>query len=411
MFVATHGTITLDLSILKSHIDFRRLWIGDLLSQIGSQVALVALLLMVYRLHSSTAEVAGLVFCQTIPAVFFGLYSGAVIDRFHKKPLLIGADIARAIIAASIPFTSDLWAIYALAFLSSTASTIFVPAKQSVIPELVEAERRVSANALSSLTFAVMLLVGPALGGALVGFWSVKAAFFFNSLTFLWSAAFVSRIHLTHEPRGERSSVRALTKDVGVGIRYILSHEIIAYIFVLLFIGNFSLGFWFPVLPSFNHDFLHGDSVTFGLISSSFGFGSLLGAPIAPRLAKRFTKGSLFYSTIVIDAFCFIAISFSPSIAFALSISVIWGFAVVVLVVVYESMMQSVVDANFRGRVFSMGSIQFNGGMLLAQLVAIGIAGIVRPEAIFLYAGCLYLFVVIIAATRRERFKTLIKTA
>jgi MFS family permease len=400
-----------DLSILKTHVGFRRLWVGDLLSQVGSQIALVAMLLMVYRLHSSTAEVAGLVFCQTVPAVFFGLYSGAVIDRFHKKPLLIGADIARALIAATIPFTSELWAIYVLAFLSSMASTIFVPAKQSVIPELVEPERRVDANSLASLTFATMLLVGPGVGGAIVGFWSVNAAFFLNAITFLWSAAFISRIPLTHEPTGERSSFRSLTKDVGVGIRYIMSHEIIAYIFVLLFIGNFALGFWFPVLPSFNHDFLHGNSVTFGLISSSFGLGSLLGAPIAPRLAKRFTKGSLFYTTIVIDALCFIAISFSPSIPFALALSVIWGFAVVVLVVVYETMMQSVVEASFRGRVFSMGSIQFNGGMLLAQLVAMSIAGIVRPESIFFYAGCLYLLVVLIATTRRKRFKALMRTA
>jgi MFS family permease len=400
-----------EFSILKSHVGFRRLWLGDLLSQIGSQVALVALLLTVYQLHGSTAEVAGLVFCQTVPAVFFGLYSGAVIDRFHKKPLMIGADLSRAAIAATLPFMHDLWAIYALAFLTSTASTIFVPAKQSVIPELVEDESRLRANALSSLTFGTMLLVGPAIGGALVGFWSVTAAFFFNAFTFLWSAAFISRIHLTHEPRMERTSFRALTKDVGIGIRYIATHEIIAYIFALLFIGNFCLGFWFPVLPSFNHDFLHGNNFTFGLLTSAFGLGSLIGAPMAPRLAKRFTKGTLFYATIVIDAFCFIAISFVPSIPFALGLLVLWGAAIVVLVVVYETMMQSIIEANLRGRVFSMGSIQFNGGMLLAQLVAINVAGVVRPESIFLYAGSLYLAVVLIAATRRKRFATLVKIA
>lgn len=380
-----------------------------MLSQVGNQVAQVALLLMVYRMHASTSEVAGLVFCETVPAVFFGLYSGAIIDRFPKKPLLIGADLFRAAIMAALPFVSALWAIYLLAFLTATASTVFIPARQSVIPELVEEEKRVQANSFSGLTFGIMLLIGPAIGGALVGFWSVTAAFLFDAFTFLWSAAFISRIAMSHAASAERSSFRSLTKDVGIGMRYIRTHDVIAFIFMLLFVGNLSLGFWFPVLPSFNHDYLHGNSVTFGLLTSAFGLGSLIGAGLSPMLARRFRKGLIFYWTIFLEAVAFVVISFSPSIGFALGCLVVWGVVIGVWLVAYETMMQSIVEPEYRGRVFSMSAIQFNAGMLLAQFIVFNIAGVLPPQTILLCGGSFYLAVVLLAVAHK-RFRTLIQT-
>ncbi len=392
----------MNFALLHTHPRFRRLWLADILSQTGSQVSSVALLIVVFRLHSSTAEVAGLVFCQTIPAVIFGLYAGAIIDRFSKKPLLVGSDLIRAITIASIPFVSDLWAIYLLAFLTSTATAVFQPARQAVIPELVEESERVNANALSSLTFGTMLFLGPAIGGAIAGFWSVSAAFYIDSITFLTSALFLSGIPLPHMKTESTSTLKSLTKDIGLGMRYVWAHPVISYVFLLMFVGNVSLGFWFPVLPSFNASFLHGDNFTFGLIYSAFGLGSLLGGPFAPSVVKRFTKGRILYATIALDALCFIVFSRSPSLYFALGISVIWGMVVVVMFVVYETMMQNIVEPDFRGRVFSMGSIQFNGGILSAQLIAIKVAGVLRPEEIFLYTGSIYLSVVLLASARKS---------
>ena len=400
----------MNFALLRTHPRFRRLWLADLLSQTGSQVSSIALLIVVFRLRSSTAEVAGLVFCQTIPAVIFGLYAGAIIDRFPKKPLLVGADLVRALTVASIPLVSDLWAIYLLGFLTATATAVFAPARQAVIPELVEEESRVNANALSSLTFGVMLFLGPGIGGAIAGFWSVSAAFYIDSATFICSAIFLSGIAISHRAPEHKSTLRTLTKDIGAGMQYVWSHNVIAFVFFLLFIGNVSLGFWFPVLPSFNAEYLHGNNFTFGLIYSAFGLGSLLGGPLAPTIVKRFTKGRIFYCTIALDALCFIIFSLSPSLYFALGISIVWGMVVVVLVVVYETMMQNIIEPEFRGRVFSMGSIQFNGGMLIAQLIAINIAGVLRPERIFLYTGCTYLSLILLASLWKS-FRVLMKVS
>ncbi|MFB8377079.1 MFS transporter [Paenibacillus taichungensis] len=158
------------------------------ISNLGDFIYIVAINLMVLNMTQSPAAVAGLWIISPIASVCTKFWSGSLIDRYDQRQLMIGADMLRALLVATLPLMSSLWMMYAVMFLISMSSSIFVPSSQVYITRLVPAERRKRFNSLQALISSGAFITGPAVAGVMLIYLSPAAAIYANAASFAASA-------------------------------------------------------------------------------------------------------------------------------------------------------------------------------------------------------------------------------
>ncbi|MGV2885734.1 MFS transporter [Paenibacillus taichungensis] len=158
------------------------------ISNLGDFIYIVAINLMVLNMTQSPAAVAGLWIISPIASVCTKFWSGSLIDRYDQRQLMIGADMLRALLVVMLPLMSNLWMMYAVMFLISMSSSIFVPSSQVYITRLVPAERRKRFNSLQALISSGAFITGPAVAGVMLIYLSPAAAIYANAASFAASA-------------------------------------------------------------------------------------------------------------------------------------------------------------------------------------------------------------------------------
>ena len=207
---------------LWRHRDFLRLWAGDTLSQVGTQITVLALpLLAIKVLDADAFEVGLLTTFEFLAFLLIGLPAGAWVDRLRRRDVLVAADLGRAVLFGSIPLAwwldvLTLPQVYAVALLGGVCTVFFDVAYQSYLPHLVGRDHLVEGNAKLQGTQSVAQVAGPALGGVLVQALTAPYAVLLDALSFLWSAAWVGSI-ASREPVPQRPPERHLLREVRRG--------------------------------------------------------------------------------------------------------------------------------------------------------------------------------------------------
>ncbi len=177
------------------HAPFRSLWFGQICSQLAINTLLFVLALRIYQTTTSNTAVSGLFLAHGIPAVLFGLIAGTIVDRLDKRKILILCDVLRGALVFILLFLShNIAIVYAITFLNSVISQLYVPSEAPLIPKLVPKEYLVSANSMFSFTFYSSLALGSILAGPLLRWFGPQGIFFFISGLFVAAAWFSSRI-------------------------------------------------------------------------------------------------------------------------------------------------------------------------------------------------------------------------
>src|ERR1700682_1443170 len=169
---------------------FRLLWIGQAVSYFGDMMNTTGLAIMLFLVTHSPSVVALGLIAKAAPTVLFGLIAGALVDRFDRQRVMILTDIIRAVLTVTIPFLALTWlpGVFIVVFLVATASTLFNPAKQAILPNLVPAEFLVKANSLISSSEKTMELLGYSLAGLIAAIASWQPLFIVDAATFIVSA-------------------------------------------------------------------------------------------------------------------------------------------------------------------------------------------------------------------------------
>ena len=281
--------------------DFRLLWTGMTLSLLGDGVLLVALAWQAYELSNTPAAMSLVGAALTIPQLVLVLFGGVISDRVERRRLMLGADLVRGASLAVLAWLSIsgelmLWHLVVFAAVYGSASAFFMPAFDALVPSLVPASRLTEANALDQFVRPAMLwLLGPALGGVLIGTAGVGWAFALDAATFAASAICLCR--LTRIPPGETESlsIRAVITELREGFAFIRSRRWLWVTFVaatftyLLFLGPTEV-----LLPYLIKNELGGDAHDFGLVLAAGGVSALatafvIGQTGLPRRAVTFT--------------------------------------------------------------------------------------------------------------------------
>lgn len=352
------------LELLRSNRNFRQLWLGQIVSQLGDWFNTIALYSLLLQLTGSGRAVGLLLVARFLPSFIVGPLSGMVADRFSRRHVMIVSDILRAIVVLGFLLVrrpEHVWLVYALTILQVSFSTFFEPAKTAAIPSIVSDRELSAANAISSVTWSVMLTLGAAVGGVVTGWFGTDAAFILDSLTYLASALLIAGVSLPPRPARAKTKL-TIGKALGItdtleGARYVWQRPRVFALMMVKPAWGVGGGI-LTLLAVFGEQvFPVGGraAIGIGILYAARGIGTAIG-PITMRRISGETRASM--QTVIGTAFLIGGagyIAFGSANSFALAIimlmcahaggSILWVNSTVLL--------QRAVEDGFRGRVFA----------------------------------------------------------
>ena len=210
-------------ALVRQNRNFRYLWLGQVVSQLGDWFNSVAVYALLLDLTHSATAVAIMMVVQLLPSAVIGPFAGVLVDRFDRRRVMIAADLLRGVLIVGLLLATSVdrvWLIYLVIGLAVVATSFFEPARAAMLPAVVSRRELLTANALSAATWATMLAVGAALGGVVTAVLGRNAAFLVNSASFFASALFIWRIvSPPSEPVAAEGS--ALAPGLVNGLRYL----------------------------------------------------------------------------------------------------------------------------------------------------------------------------------------------
>jgi MFS family permease len=282
---------------LWRHADFLRLWGAATVSQLGSQITLLALpLAAVLVLEASAFQVALLTTFDFLPFLLFGLPAGVWVDRLARRPVMIATDVARALALLTIPLAYALDVLtlpqlYAVGFLVGVLTVFFELAHTSYLPSLVAREQLIDGNSKLEISRSGAYIAGPGLGGVLVGLLTAPGAIVVDALSFVVSGVLLVRIR-AHERWAASAPARTgLRRELAEGLRYVLGHRYLWPIASCTAILNLFWNAAFAVYFVFLARELDLGPALIGLVLMLGNLGWLAGALVAGRVTGRLGVG------------------------------------------------------------------------------------------------------------------------
>jgi MFS family permease len=352
------------LSILRNNRNFRLLFIGQTISQLGDWFNAVAVFALLLDLTGSATAVAWMMIVQFLPVAIVGPLAGVVVDRVDRRRLMIVTDVVRGclILALLLIHRADqVWIAYVVMALTVAGSAFFEPARTATIPNLTSADELVPANALSSATWSAMLALGASIGGVVTAVAGRDIAFIVNAASFFASALFIMRTKYDATPKAgpRHAGWAALTgvSDLVEGLRYMRRESRVAALLfvkagwglaggVLLLLTIFGQRI-FPVAGS--------TAAGIGVLYGARGIGAGVG-PIAlrwilgqkPQMLRRAIGPAYFMIAVF-----YVALSAAPTLPLAALCVLLAHFGGSILWVFSTVLLQMEVPDRFRGRVFA----------------------------------------------------------
>jgi MFS family permease len=353
--------------------NFRWFWTGQLISLIGTWMQNIGQAWLVLQLTDSAFKLGVVTALQFLPMTLFSLFAGPLVDRFPKRRILLCTQTSLMILAlilASLTFLDvvQYWHILILAVCLGFVNTLDLPARQSFVIELVGKKNLMNAIALNSTIFNLGRIVGPAVAGLLIGMLGMATCFYLNALSFgavllgLWMIDVPSTVYEKKD--------KAIWHQIGEGLQYIKLNPAILYPLILLaVISTFAMNFN-VLIPVYAKEGLEQNALGFGLLMTSMGIGSLLGAL---RLAAQSNTGprmrSVFGMALATSLFIFV-LGFEDIYLLSCFTLTLIGFCSMTFIASVNTTIQLHSEDRMRGRVMSVYSQVFGGFIPLGSLFA-----------------------------------------
>jgi MFS family permease len=357
--------------------NFQLFFSGQLISLIGTWMQNIAQAWLIYRKTGSMVQLGGISFCSQIPIFLLSTVGGIVADRYSRHRVVIATQtlsmlLALALAALTLTDTVQIWHIYALAALLGAVNAFDIPARQSFIVEMVDRSDLMNAIALNSSMFNASRVVGPAIAGILVAAIGEGWCFFANGISYIAVIVGLLLMHVQpHQRPADRTSPLA---NIVEGFRFVILNRPIHALLILLGIASVT-GVPFQVLmPVFADRILHGGPKALGWLTGCAGMGALAAALLLA--SRRTLKGLSVWVATASTAFGAGLVIFSLSHTFLYSavILVPVGFCLMLQMGASNTLIQSMVPDQLRGRVMGVYSMVIIGmapfGGLLAGLAA-----------------------------------------
>ncbi len=387
--------------LLKQNRDFRALWTGQIISELGDWFNNIAVLALAMHLTGSGLVVTAVLLARTAPIVIFGPLAGVITDRFSRRTVLLGADYSRAVLALGfllVTTNGRMWMAYLFTASLTAISIFFTTAKNSALPEISSSHQLMPANALTSSTTAITQTLGGILGGFATFYLGYRAAFVMNALSFVGSAALIYQIRFRNQVISLRTKTTSgdtsFFRDFREGMAFIRSHPIVLGL-LLIGVGWATGGGAAQILFSiFAIDVYHGGDRAIGILYSAAGLGIVIGATLANwyfrnksfAVTKWVIGISMVLTGIFYSTFSFTRQMWTGFVWITLS-RVVMG----INHIIGTTLLMNIVPSQFRGRTFSTRETVVIFTMVVSMLLAGVGQHYTGPRTIALIAGLLTL--------------------
>lgn len=359
--------------LLKIH-DFRWLWLGQAVSQIGEGLNKVALLYLVYEVTGSTLMMTVIGVLQTLPPLLFGPLLGVYVDRLPKKWMMMGVDALRAVLALIIPIlyathSFTLPRVYVVVFLMALVATVFSPALSSAVPLIVGSTQLTAANAWVASTAMIGMLIGPAISGLGIATVGMQVVLYVSSATFALSVLSLSQLHLKQTSAHQGGDKqKTFFKNLQEGLRFVfiekrtvagmvlaaISYSLVASAFVFL-------------LPVFAEKVLHVNALMLAWLWSAYGAG-MLTVSLALACMKQHSPSvrlRLIMAAMVVGGGASYLLGTTTETLIAIGLVAVIGAALAAFTPIVWGLLQEMTPEKLRGRVFSI----LNTGAMSASML------------------------------------------
>ena len=391
---------------LLQNQNYRLLFIGQSLSQLGDWMNRVALLVLAYRLTGSPIAVALLQLATLLPRVLVSPFGGVLADRYQKRLLMIALDLLRAFLAVSLIVANSsgqLWLAGLTLLVMHSFAAIFNPTRGAVLPALVPREQLGTANALSDIAGQSAFFIGPAIGGAIIATWGINTVFLINGATFVISALLIALIRL-EEPARRGVAQGAIIRELREGWQALYAHSPLRFLLGALFIeAVVALALTVLLLPLLTGP-LGGRDDQLGLLLAMVGVGTMIGAPLGVWLFGRFRTLPLIAIAALGIVATMAAIGLSRSFPFVILALLVNGVLTGITDIAVITTVQQTVEGDKIGRAFGLMFWILALGQITGALGGSILIRYATPETavLALTVLCIAIIAGLVYATRRD---------
>jgi MFS family permease len=368
-----------------SYRNYRLFFFGQGISLIGTWMQQVAMSWLVYRITGSALLLGAVGFTSQIPTFLVAPFAGVLADRTNRRRLLMATQtlaMAQAFLLAYFVLSGSIkvWHIMVLSLLLGVVNGFDIPVRQSFVIDMVEEKQGLpNAIALNSSMVNAARLIGPTVAGLLISVLGEGACFLLNGVSYL--AVLVSLVAMRLTPRLPRKSHSSVLYELREGVRYAADSPPIRAILLMMALMSL-MGMPYAVLmPVFARDVLHGGPHTFGFLVASSGIGAFVGTMYLASRKSVIGLGRLSAVSCALFGFGVAGFALSATLWISLCFLLVAGFGAMVQVASGNTILQTIVDDDKRGRVMSFFTMSFMGMTPFGSLFAGAIAGRIGAPA------------------------------
>ncbi len=382
-----------------SHVHFRRLFTGNLLSSIGAQMTLVAVGVQVYQLTRSSAMVGYTSLFALVPLIGFGLIGGALADTIDRRTLTIWSTILTAVtsvllFAQAVTHLGSVWVIWVLVAVQSGAAAVYRPARGAMLPALIPVALIPAANTIASSVQSAAMIVGPLVAGLLVARAGVTWAYLGEAvllvLAILTLAGLPSqRVAVT----SDRHPFASALSDVADGFRYLRTQPLLTMQYVVDLIAMI-LGWPLAVFPALADQRFGADSI--GWLYAGASIGAVLAGLFSGWISTIRRHGATIIVSVAVWGVAILAFAFTHNLVLALACLAVAGAADLVSASLRMTMLQVLTPDEMRGRMQGVFMVVVAGGPRLGD-VRLGTMAALLGPTVALASGGVVIFVLMAA--------------
>jgi MFS family permease len=391
------------------HRNYQYFFIGQLLSLIGTWMQSVAQAWLVYRLTGSTVLLGLISFSGQIPVFLLAPIGGAIADKYNRQRILQITQTTAMVLASiltvlTLTETIEVWHIFVLAALLGLANAFDIPTRQAFIVDIVRREDLTNAIALNSSMFNGARIVGPAIAGLLVASVGEGWCFGINAVSYV--AVLSGLFLITLDAQKKTPAGGSALANIVEGFKFVARTSPVRSLLLLLGVVSLMGSPYAVLMPIFADQILNGGASGLGILMGASGVGALAGA--LALAARKSLKGLGRWIALASAGFgtCIILFSFSRSFWLSALFLVPAGFAMMIQMASSNTLIQSMVPDELRGRVMAVYSMMFMGMAPLGAMLAGTVAGSLGAPYTVAIGGASCIVAALVFALNLSAFRT-----
>lgn len=387
-----------------AHRNYRLFLMGQGISLIGTWMQQVAMAWLLYRITGSASLLGVFGFLSQVPSLFLSPFAGVFADRWNRHRALVVTQIlamlqAVLLLIAVLAGNSLVTPLMFLGLFLGVVNAFDMPLRQSFLVEMVPHREHLSnAIALNSTIVNGARLVGPSLAGLIIAAWGERVCFLLNALSYI--AVLWALFSMRDLPPRQAAPTGQVLKHLREGFVYAFGFPPLRVLLTMLAIISFVAMSISVLMPVFARDILHGDANTQGLLMAASGFGALLAALYLASRKSVLGLGKVIVISTAIFGVGQILFSYSNRIATSAPILIVTGCCMMLHMAASNTLIQTIVQEDKRGRVMSMYSMAFLGIAPLGSLLSGSLADVIGAPATVRISGSISLAVAAYFACR-----------